>query len=1520
ARVGTPTSTQVSNAGWYVPLTTPLHDPQNEEAHPGYYMARSGSGSNIVKTEVTATTRTGVARYTFPEGSAARVLINAGWNQATGTSNISASTAQIIDNRTVVASSTMRGFCQDTLPFTIWTKTVFDRPFDLETSTTWGGDTTSPAIPSTPVAASAAQRTGAMLVFDVTDNPVVVSQTSVSFVDANGAALNLTAENVNGNFDQARSQAEAVWETRLHTIEIDADLPTQLDEVKSFYSALYRSFLAPNISDDVDGRFRGWGTGASALHNLTDPDVGLAHYYQNYSLWDTYRTQEQFLSLAAPKEASDQAKSLVLHGEYGGWAPRWTWGPVETNIMTGDPITPWITSAYEEGLLPGTWGERAYQMLKPSLDGVPAAETPYNGRQGNTEYIPYGAVPLWSNASRKAGDWDYDHGPSSTLEYTLSDGMFSRMAASLGHTEDAARYAQRGQNYKAMWDSQAVYRHTTTPIITVEGAFVARDRAGAINTYPALTGATTRFHEGTEPQYEFLTTHDMPGLIATMGGKEKAIARLDRFFRYDELVANPYETARCGWVGSCTGGSMDYYNTGYYNPNNEPDINFPFAYAWLGQPWKTADVVNATKALYRPIPEGMTGNDDLGTMSGWQVLSSIGLFPMAPGADVWGITTPAFKAVEVKIDNTFYTGNTSGKLDIRAPQRAEGVHYIQSATFNGEPWNKSFLWGSQLRAGAGELVFTVGSTPSAWATADDANPGSLAPYTGEYQDRVALQAPGSAAVPPGGSGVATPELLIQGTGEVPVTLTVPDGSPVRLADAPITVTAAADGQLARVKVPVELSVALDAAPGTYPVYINSWGLQKIAIQVSVPGDSWFLAAATAKSIGAVGANTADADSQGHYLVDRNLALGTTSASTGETPAGLVRGVRKTISGALGYTLPVTANDQADTIIPSGQTIAAAGGLQGATQLALIGFSVATAAVSVTPTLVFSDGTTQNLTALNLTNWNATSSTNREAQTLQRGLGAGLDPNVVTSGTGATTASVYRSATASFTVPTGKTVTGLTLSDQPNARILAIATNVTAASPTLDADVAITGRPVVGETVQAVYGDWSVDGVATTVQWYRGDQPISGATGDSYTLVTADAGQQLSVQVVGQAAGWATAYLVSDPVKVIGQPATAADLAKLRGLVLVYNLYDQTPDRWTVGTYTPFHQAMEEARALLAAAIAEQSEINDLCVLLPQLVLVLAEKPDTSVLEALIVAAEEVLADQANYQTAHIAELVAAIAAAQAVLANDPTQAQVTQASIELMNVLGQIHRLGDKTLLRALLGLVDSLNAAEFTPSSWTVLANAQTVGAAVEADAQASQYAIEAAVTGIENGLHGLVLKAVKQGLGSAITVARLIVASSSLYVPSSIAGLAEALASAETVYANDDATQAQVAAAQSALVAKIALAKLRNTTTPILPVSLAAKAAADPVSAGLPVAPVSAKATLAKPKLAGKAKVGAKLRVKTAAAGVSYQWYRAGKAIKSATKATYTVKQADKGKRLSVKVSRSGITKASAKTPKVR
>ncbi|WP_262057112.1 GH92 family glycosyl hydrolase [Streptomyces sp. STR69] len=667
-----PTTGEVTQTDYAQYAAEFSHD--DEHASPGYYQVGLKTG---IDAELTATARTGVQRYTFPATDKANVLLNAAQSLHSGVS----AKVDVLDNRTVRTTITGRGFCQDTKPYTVYTITRFDRPFT--TYGTWNG--------ATVTAGSRSGSGGAYVRFDTTKDRTVEATTALSYVDARGAAVNLRAEG-GSSFDAVRHRAQQAWEDRLDDVRAQ-DGSDSLR--RTFYSSLYRSFLAPNIGSDADGRYTGWDQKIHHAKGFT--------YYQNWSLWDTYRTQSQLLALLAPREARDMAISVIRIDEESGWLPKWGYGTVETNIMTGDPVTPFLTNAYQQGLLKG-YEERAYRALKQNADGVPPTDSAAVGREANKEYIAEGFAPyIKDRPHAKPGDSDYDHGASATLEYALSDAMLAQMARELGHGADAARYAARAQSYRDIFDPST-------------GFFRARDASGAF-VGPADPAQSEGFHEGTSWQYQWLVPQDLPGMVDLIGGRQAANARLDSFFAYDQLLADPAKTAREVWVN----GPYDYYNADKYNPQNEPDLIAPYTYLSTGQPWKTTDVVHAALTLFTDGPTGMTGNDDLGTMSAWNVLSSIGIFPVQPGYDTWGLSTPVFDRVDLTLDRRYYP---HGALTVKAPGTSADDRYIQAARTDGVSYDRTYLTTGLLRS-VRSLDFTVGPHPSEWGTSPQAGPPAL---------------------------------------------------------------------------------------------------------------------------------------------------------------------------------------------------------------------------------------------------------------------------------------------------------------------------------------------------------------------------------------------------------------------------------------------------------------------------------------------------------------------------------------------------------------------------------------------------------------------------------------------------------------------------------------------------------------------------------------------------------------------------------------------------------------------------
>ncbi|MEN5074129.1 GH92 family glycosyl hydrolase [Isoptericola cucumis] len=959
------------------------HD--DEEASPGYYRVGLQAPDGVVQAELTASERTGVQRYTFPATEKATVMLNTGQalNRVTGSS------VRVVDERTVETTITTRGFCQDTEPQTIHTRTVFDRP--VAAHGTWSGD----EVTAGSDAAEGEGRLGAYVQFDARKDRDVEVVTSMSYVDARGARANLRAER--GTFDQVRRATTRAWEERLRSIRVERGTT---EDLRTFYSSLYRSFLAPNVGSDVDGRYRGWDQEVHREKGFT--------YYQNFSLWDTYRTQQQLLALLAPRESQDMALSVVRQGQQGGWLPRWGYGTVETNIMTGDPVTPFLVSAFHQGLLDGHEDE-AYEVLKQNADGVPPADGPANGRAGNVEYLRDGFVPQDPSRRTRPGDFDLDHGGSATLEYALSDAMLSTMARELGHDDDADRYAQRGQSFRNVFDPRT-------------GAFRARNADGLFVGDPD-PAHSEGFHEGTAVQYQWLVPQDVPGLVDLLGGTEATTSDLDEFFAYDELLADPERTAREVWVN----GTYDYYGWHTYNPNNEPNLHAPYTYLWLGQPWKTTDVVRAASTLFTDGPDGVTGNDDLGTMSAWHVLSSIGVYPIAPGTDLWGLTTPRFDDVRIDLDGRFH-GRSGGKgsLHLTADGVSDTDRYTQSVSLGNRDLTRAHLTGDELTS-AGSLDFEVGAEPSAWATAPSDLPGAVAPGEAQDADRLfAGTTPRHPVLQPGGSVEASVQVVAQGAGEASGTVEVETDGPVEATTDLADWSATSDGLPATVEGAITFTAPDDAEPGQYVTRVvvtdEAGNTVEREVPVVVAARSWLAPAFDNVGIGDRGRANADLDGGGAYLLRDGLA-----------DAGAVQGLELTVPGTdLTYVLGAPAAGEPDNVVADGQELAVPAELAGAGAVSVVG-TATHGAQDGTLRLGFADGSSAEA-RITLTDWCAGEPAGDNVLVAKPG-GRGNGENVDNFGCG-----LY--ATAPVDVPAGKELTSVTLPSNTRMHVFAIATDGT----------------------------------------------------------------------------------------------------------------------------------------------------------------------------------------------------------------------------------------------------------------------------------------------------------------------------------------------------------------------------------------------------------------------------------------------------------------------------------------------
>ena len=671
-----------------------------ESGRPGYYSVRLNPvRGGAIETELTATTRTGMARFTFPRNPHASLLVDAG-----GSAQPDDFAAVNIDpaHREIDGTASSGLFCGQRPRYRVYIAAVFNRGFNAygtwEENTLNAGTTTasdSQAPPSNPKATADA---GAYASFDTRHNRTVTARVGVSFVSVEDARANLAAENPGHSFGAVANETEGRWNSWLGRVRVSGGPPRLLD---TFYTALYHVGLAPRIFNDVGGAYIG-------MDGLLHRAEGRTQY-ADFSGWDTYRTQIQLLSILAPKRASEMVRSLLADAAESGCLPRWPYANGQSMTMVGDSADPLIASAAAFGAKAFDRGAALAAMLRGADGECRSANGEYLERQGLAAYLSHGYVPFdldtnVRNANSIYGSPDDVWGSAATsLEYTVDDFAIAQFAArALGDRGTYARFMRRSGNWRKLFD-----RHSKMIEPRYEnGAFPAN--------YDNLGGGG--FVEGDSAQYSWAVPHDPAGLFHLMGGRASAADRLGRFLR--KLNAGPGGT------------HADHALLG-----NEPTLQAPWLYDWLRMPHGTQAAVRRGLRLYSPAPDGYPGNDDLGTLSSWYVFGALGLYPEVPGVGLLAVGSPLFGHASVSLAHgrrltiSAAARETQGRGKKKhtvalSPSRAP---YIGGLRINGRRASQPWTTWCALSRGA-NLAFELSPRPNRkWGSSAAATPPSFGP-------------------------------------------------------------------------------------------------------------------------------------------------------------------------------------------------------------------------------------------------------------------------------------------------------------------------------------------------------------------------------------------------------------------------------------------------------------------------------------------------------------------------------------------------------------------------------------------------------------------------------------------------------------------------------------------------------------------------------------------------------------------------------------------------------------------------
>jgi hypothetical protein len=486
----------------------------------------------------------------------------------------------------------------------------------------------------------------------------ILVKVGISSVSVENARMNLNAELPHWSFEQVRTEAENAWETELSKIIVEGG--TKAERI-NFYTALYRTAIVPNIYMDVNGEYSG-------RHGIVGKAEGF-NKYTLFSLWDTYRTAHPLYTIINTARNQDFIKSFLRLYDEGGLLPVWElWGN-ETFCMIGHHAVSVIADAYMKG-------QRDFDVKKAYEASKVSADTALYGLQ---YFINNGYV----RQDRES------ESVSKTLEYAYNAWCIAMMAKDMGKMDDYKEYIQRAQYYKNLFCPTTGFMRAKTNSTW----YTPFDPYEVNNNYT----------EANAWQYSFYAPHDVEGLAQLHGGRENLIALIDEMFATQNPMTGRRQLDITGLIGQ-------------YAHGNEPSHHVPYLYNYLGQPWRTQMWVRRIMdEFYKPIPDGLCGNEDCGQMSAWYIMSAMGFYPLAPGSNHYAIGTPLFSKMTINLEN----GN---QFVIKANKPSKRNFYVQSATLNGENYTKSYITHADVMNG-GELSFVLGRKPNrSWGVGEGNEP------------------------------------------------------------------------------------------------------------------------------------------------------------------------------------------------------------------------------------------------------------------------------------------------------------------------------------------------------------------------------------------------------------------------------------------------------------------------------------------------------------------------------------------------------------------------------------------------------------------------------------------------------------------------------------------------------------------------------------------------------------------------------------------------------------------------------
>lgn len=480
----------------------------------------------------------------------------------------------------------------------------------------------------------------------------VYMKVALSPTSEEGAQLNMQTELSGWDFEKTIADAKAAWNKELNKVKV---YTTDEASKKIFYTSLYHTLFAPSEFCDVNGDYYG---ADKQMHK----GEGFVNY-TTFSLWDTYRAAQPLMTILHPEKMSDVINTMLHIHQQQGKLPVWHLMGCETNCMVGNPGVPVVADAILKDIK-GFDTELAFKALK---------ESSMLPERGMEHRIEYGFIP----ADKMTEAIAYD------MEYAIADWAVAQAAQKLGKQEDYEYFLKRSKSYKNYFDASTGF---------MRGKMLDGSWRTPFSPY-ASSHREDDYCEGNAWQYTWLVPHDVEGLVECFGSKEAFVNKLDSLFLANGDMGEASSPDISGLIGQ-------------YAHGNEPSHHTVYLYTLVGQPWKTADrIKEILHTMYTDQPDGLSGNEDVGQMSAWYILSSFGFYQVEPAGGKFVFGYPNFDKVEIAV--------SGGKFVIERENKGQQNNYIQGIVLNGTEYKKPWIEYADIMKG-GELKFLMGDEPVVW--------------------------------------------------------------------------------------------------------------------------------------------------------------------------------------------------------------------------------------------------------------------------------------------------------------------------------------------------------------------------------------------------------------------------------------------------------------------------------------------------------------------------------------------------------------------------------------------------------------------------------------------------------------------------------------------------------------------------------------------------------------------------------------------------------------------------------------